>query len=433
MLGTRADVFARWGLLATTLAMGTALMVTSLVSYIGVRGASASLIRARGMDLTVALHHSMRLMPTLGEAALAEIASDLTSQGVRYLAILGPNGTPIASTGTPTIALAEMRLPQGRLGGPPGPHIEWRSSGEMIQVVATIPGPGGHRMMNPMRLIDRDIPSYVAFEFVPDVATEMRSRALATLAVSSAAAILLAAVALISWNKSRDAERLAAALARDQHLKSLGRMSAVLSHELRNPLAALKGHAQLLLERLEPGHAGRAGAEHVIREARRLETLANQILDFARLGTITRACESPEAVARAAVDAVGCADVRLTVAPGITAWELDRVRIEQVLVNLIRNAVQASHPGSPIEVALECEDRQLVFSVRDFGPGLPPGDETRVFEPFYTGWVQGTGLGLAIAKQIVEAHGGRIDGSTHTQGGALFRVVLPLPSRTAMS
>ena len=268
-------------------------------------------------------------------------------------------------------------------------------------------------------------PGYVVFEFVPEVATEMRSRALATLGMSSAAALLLAVVALVSWNKSRHAEQLASTLARDQHLKSLGRMSAVLSHELRNPLAALKGHAQLLLERLEPEHAGRAGAEHVIREARRLETLANQILDFARLGTITRMPENPEAVARAAIDSVGCADVRLTVAADVPNWALDRVRIEQVLVNLIRNAVQASHPGSPIEVALTSDDRQLVFCVRDFGPGLPPGDEARVFEPFYTGWVQGTGLGLAIAKQIVEAHGGHIEGSTHAQGGALFCVVIP--------
>lgn len=131
MPGTRADVFARWGLLATTLAMGTALMVTSLVSYIGVRGASASLIRARGIDITLALHRSMRLMPEPNDAALAEIMNDLTGQGVRYLAVLAPNGTPIASTGTPTLALAEIRLPQGRLG-PPGPHIEWRSSGDMI-------------------------------------------------------------------------------------------------------------------------------------------------------------------------------------------------------------------------------------------------------------------------------------------------------------
>jgi two-component system sensor histidine kinase HydH len=104
--------------------------------------------------------------------------------------------------------------------------------------------------------------------------------------------------------------------------------------------------------------------------------------------------------------------------------------MEEVLVNLLRNARDASLAGMAIDVGLEIQaDRFLAIQVRDRGEGLAPGEEERVFEPFYTRRVKGTGLGLALARRIVEGHGGTITARNHPDGGAVFSVRLPPPTR----
>jgi signal transduction histidine kinase len=97
--------------------------------------------------------------------------------------------------------------------------------------------------------------------------------------------------------------------------------------------------------------------------------------------------------------------------------------MRQALVNVLRNAVQASPAGVKAEVTLRREGQYLVFAVQDHGEGIPQGEEVRLFEPFFTTRVTGTGLGLAVARRIAEQHGGTIVASNHA-GGALFRIVL---------
>jgi two-component system, NtrC family, sensor histidine kinase HydH len=301
--------------------------------------------------------------------------------------------------------------------------IRWQRVSGHVRVVTGIGHPWHNRLAGNFHMGARSGLSFVV-EFLPGPAQELTSGALATLVVSCFGAALLLAAAIFSWRRTREAELLTAQLARDQELKSLGQMSAVLSHELRNPLTALKGHTQLLLEKLDPGHPGRPGAMRVLSSALRLEAIANQILDFAKPGAGTLTPSDPRAVAEAAVELAGEARVQVTAASSIPPWPLDRLRMEQVLVNLIRNAAQAA-PEGPIELGIALSGGWLVFSVRDHGPGLPPGEEARIFEPFHGKNLKGTGLGLAICRQIVEAHGGRIEGATHPGGGALFRVLLP--------
>src|SRR5262249_58072674 len=99
------------------------------------------------------------------------------------------------------------------------------------------------------------------------------------------------------------------------------------------------------------------------------------------------------------------------------------------VVNLRRNAVQASPPDHPPEARVALENGGLVFTVRDFGVGLPDGKAERIFDPFFTTRTSGTGLGLAVARRIAELHGGRIVAANGVGGGALFRVELPRKSR----
>ncbi|WP_437678878.1 sensor histidine kinase [Sorangium sp. So ce131] len=111
---------------------------------------------------------------------------------------------------------------------------------------------------------------------------------------------------------------------------------------------------------------------------------------------------------------------------------MDGVLIEQVLINLLENALKYSPAGSPIAIWGFTEEDVAVLEIQDRGPGLSPGDEEAVFQKFYRGRGQarrGVGLGLTICRGIVTAHGGRITAENRPQGGALFRVTLPIEGR----
>jgi len=108
---------------------------------------------------------------------------------------------------------------------------------------------------------------------------------------------------------------------------------------------------------------------------------------------------------------------------------LDGVLIEQLLINLIDNALKYTPETSPIEIAAFGDDDGVMVEVADRGPGLPPGDERRVFDKLYRGQAKagrGSGLGLAICRGIVEAHGGRIWAENRSEGGVAFRFTLPV-------
>jgi two-component system sensor histidine kinase KdpD len=109
---------------------------------------------------------------------------------------------------------------------------------------------------------------------------------------------------------------------------------------------------------------------------------------------------------------------------------LDGVLIDQVLLNLLDNAVRHTPPGTPIEISAAIEGDYVSVAVADRGPGVLPGDEERVFDRFYRGRAAaaagGVGLGLTVCKGIVEAHGGRIEAANRPGGGAIVRFTLPL-------
>ncbi|HSL83349.1 MAG TPA: ATP-binding protein, partial [Thermoanaerobaculia bacterium] len=233
------------------------------------------------------------------------------------------------------------------------------------------------------------------------------------------------AVALGLWRFSLREERLKAAVERDRRLAALGEMAAVLAHEIRNPLASMKGHAQLLAERLATGSAERGKADRVVDEARRLEELTSDLLSFVRSKQVERSEVSPAEVLAAAARDVDGTRLRLEVEHAPPTWSLDPHLMQQALANLLRNALQASEEGDPAGARIRQEDGHLVVRVWDRGQGVPEGDRERIFEPFYTTRTRGTGLGLAVARRIVTLHGGRIEVDGRAGGGAVFRVAIP--------
>jgi two-component system sensor histidine kinase HydH len=195
-------------------------------------------------------------------------------------------------------------------------------------------------------------------------------------------------------------------------------MSAVLAHEIKNPLASLKGNAQLLAAMLPAGDKPRSKAERVVDEAVRLEKLTNDLLAFVRTGAIERKPTDVAALIRDAAARHGDA-IRID-APGL-AWSLDGDRMRQVLANLIDNAV---HAGVPVTVTAHAA-HSLVIEVADKGSGVPADDRDKIFEPFFTKKTQGTGLGLALSRRVVEQHRGTLTVGDNPGGGAIFRVEIP--------
>ncbi|MEM7247270.1 MAG: HAMP domain-containing sensor histidine kinase [Acidobacteriota bacterium] len=268
-------------------------------------------------------------------------------------------------------------------------------------------------------------PFIVALEYEPLVSAGLVADSRRSLGLSAAAAVVLTAAALLFWQLLRQRERQAAELAEQRRLSGLGEMSAVLAHELRNPLASLKGHAQLLAERLGGDEKQKAKADRVVSEATRLELLCRDLLEFTRSGPIDRRPGDPVQTLRDAVSAVDASRIVVDVGGAPTSWPLDAARVRQVLTNLLRNALQASPDGESVTTSIRRDGRDLVMSVRDRGPGLPAGQEEQVFQPFFTTKTTGTGLGLPVARRIAEMHGGRLEAENLSGGGAQFRLVLP--------
>jgi two-component system sensor histidine kinase HydH len=264
----------------------------------------------------------------------------------------------------------------------------------------------------------------ILLQFEPHLVARIDGAANATLAagiLGAAGLLLLGALALRLLRRNEESLRR---LEKERRLASLGTMSAVVAHELRNPLAALKGHAQLLVESLETHPREKAQAERVVDAAWRLERLSASLLELARTGALVREAAAPASLVRAAVAPLDAARIRLDDSRSPTRWSLDPLRFQQVITNLVENALQSTTEG-PVEVRVAEEGGRLVVEVRDHGPGVPDADRERIFEPFVTSRAKGVGLGLAVARQVVALHQGTLAVLDAPGGGACFRIEIP--------
>jgi two-component system sensor histidine kinase HydH len=436
--------WARWGILIAAVLMGSGMVLSAAVSHSRVHDIAWSLIQGQGQLLLEGLRQGLRDAgrPPSSEG-VARVFASLEPQGVRYLALLFPRGDrevgtalggppvvePLPHGAAPEVSLSQvgsrirlmMRVPPPPPGEDPSSPSGRRPPGMEPPPGGPPPPPPEATAQGPRR---RDIPPLV-LEFEPVMARELESSSRRSLLISGVVALAMWLAAGISFRWLKGREALEHQLARERHLATLGEMSAVLAHELRNPLASLKGHAQLLAEALPEGRS-RSKAERVVKEALRLEDLTSSLLAFVRTGTIERRETNPVAIVRAAAEEVDSRHIELDAQAAPPTWSLDSARMQQVLSNLLRNAVQASPPGSPVYARVATEERNLLYEVRDTGTGIPPGQEAAIFEPFHTNRPLGNGLGLAVARRVVELHGGSIQASNHPEGGAVFRVRIPL-------
>jgi two-component system, NtrC family, sensor histidine kinase HydH len=411
---------ARRGLFLTTALLGLGLIGTAWTSYRGAAALAETVSQGQAEHLLEAMREAR---PRRGEPPAREMFAALMAnhagEGLRAAALVDHDGNVLASSG----ALTAGPFTPEELG----PSRVFRRLGDRMRVVAPAPPPPpwsepGWRPPPPPTP-PRGEPRMV-LEFEPILAVELETRATRTLASSALAALLLVGAAGVLARRARRADALVERLAQSERLASLGTMSAVLAHEIKNPLAALKGNAQLLLEGLAEGTRQRAQADRVVRASTRLQGLVDNLLDFVRSGALERAAIDPAEVLRAAAeDAAPRAQLDLDEAPA--SWSLDGMRLRQVLENLLRNAEQAS-PGE-VTAAARVDEERLILTVSDRGPGIPEGEMELIFEPFHTTKARGVGLGLTVARRVVELHGGTITARNRPGGGAVIEVVIPIP------
>jgi two-component system sensor histidine kinase KdpD len=211
------------------------------------------------------------------------------------------------------------------------------------------------------------------------------------------------------------------------------------SHDLRTPLATITGAASGLLEEKDQlGPAGRHElAKSIYDEAHRLDRLVRNLLDMTRLESgavqLQKEWHPFEEIVGAALTRLESRlnghHVRTNFPPDLPLVLSDGVLMEQVLINLLENALKFTPPSTAIELSATASDHELVFGIADRGPGIPPGDEQRIFDKFYRAGPAregGVGLGLTVCRGIIEAHGGRIWVEKRPGGGAVFRFTLPI-------
>ena len=226
-------------------------------------------------------------------------------------------------------------------------------------------------------------------------------------------------------------ERLRTELRRSERLAALGKLIAGVAHEVRNPLAGIRGITQLWRRGLGLGNEG---FDHLIDEVDRLDGIVSRLLQFSRADAQDL---TPGDLNIVVAEAARLADdrareqeikVELDLRPDLPPIQMAHPALVQVLRNLTTNALQVMPRGGVLRLATRFDAARgtVVASVADDGPGLSDEVLSHLFEPFFTTKAEGTGLGLAIAREIALAHRGDLHAQNRPGGGAVFSLTLPV-------
>ncbi|MCB1057557.1 MAG: hypothetical protein KDD11_18815, partial [Acidobacteria bacterium] len=434
------SALARWGLLATTLILGVTLIATTWATHRSIVRASTQLTRSEGEALAASIRRDLReVRPPLSDFDLEAVLHGYRGDGLRYVAIYDPRrGDVMVSAGTavgpepqPALGLEGQRwvevdgvyhlvVPANRR--PPAPEdAEGRRPPEELRPRPPRrdrngPPPRRDGGRPPRRFDDDQRPAgprddggpletdtrdpadgrppaeprdlWLILEAEASTAPILRQQTTGALATGAVSALVLMLAGLVFWRQARARERVQQQLEHQKRLSTLGEMSAVLAHEIRNPLASLKGHTQLLAERIGDEHPESKRVQRIVGEAVRLEKLTTDLLAFVRSGTLDRQPTDPAALIAELREEEGAERIRVDRREAPATWSLDRARLRQVLSNLLRNALDASPPEAPVDVRVRAggpsKRPELRITVRDRGPGLPAGHEQEIFEPFFT-------------------------------------------------
>ena len=449
-----ASIYAQYVSIEGTSIRGetTALIVAQRAYVIG-RGDTASKIEDR-LRVFLEDHHRDGLRYSffrspggqMGEAGERVLAPDPVAARERGLEVSGEVCARAGLFIDDRVFICAPRAFSGdhrgaRLGGPPGPALGGRRGPPGPRSGAPPPGgrrpppgPGGplgppgqaepedeeararvmgfNRKRMPMQIL----------ELVPVKTLELRRRARnrALAGLLGALATMLGGVFL--WRLIGRRQEAQRRIEEQRVLAALGQMSALLAHELRNPLAAAMGQAELL-EMLLPEGRTRDKAGEINKELERLEALSQNLLAFVNSRRVDALPSQVDGMVKDVVRLANNPNLAIDDARAPKVWSFDPITLVRAVDNVVSNALSFTPEGECVDMQVVERDGDLVITVRDRGPGLPEGVD--VFEPFVTTRVTGTGLGLAISSEILKAHGGSLTAQNHPDGGAVFTFVVP--------
>ncbi|MBW1896676.1 MAG: PAS domain S-box protein [Deltaproteobacteria bacterium] len=230
-----------------------------------------------------------------------------------------------------------------------------------------------------------------------------------------------------------EVRRLEQEVERSRRLAAIGNLAAGVAHEIRNPLSSIKGFATYFRERFKDEPQDQNTADTMIQEVERLDRVIGQLLEFARpSGLKIRPVRVDELIEHSLKLVESDArtrgvEVTSTVPADLSPIAMDADRMNQVLLNLYLNAIQAMNKGGTldVEVTRDEQSKQTRITVADTGPGIDPSDRERIFDPYFTTKPAGTGLGLTIVHKIMEAHGGDVDVYSASNTGTMVTLILP--------
>lgn len=297
---------------------------------------------------------------------------------------------------------------------------------------------------------DKDVPEptiFLGLEVSPFEITNGQNRSFVTvLALVTMLVVLCGLIALsfaqraaVSSRKRRHAEkevqRLEAEVRRTEKLAAVGTLAAGVAHEIRNPLSSIKGYATYFRQRFPADSEDREAADVMVREVDRLNRVITDLLGLSRPDTATLKPVRMEYVIDHVIRVVrhNAAEKKIKVSTSL-ARSLppvmgDMERLNQALLNLCLNAIEAMPDGGKLEISASATEDRLCLMVRDNGAGIPADIMASIFDPYFTTKSSGTGLGLPMVYKIVKAHKGEIDVVSNGEDdgwATTFRIWLPL-------
>lgn len=221
---------------------------------------------------------------------------------------------------------------------------------------------------------------------------------------------------------------------RADRLSALGELSAGIAHEIKNPLASIKGSLEIVASDFPRGHEKREFIEIIEKELGRLNKLVSEFLYFARSPAPALApCDVREVIESLKVlcsteATTHSVELVIANAESLPEIEVDAAQVQQALLNVVLNGIQAMPKGGRLSLTTARDNGGVVVKIRDEGPGIDSEHKARIFDPFFTTKARGTGLGLAIARKLIDAQGGQIDVQTEAGLGTTFVIALPARS-----
>jgi two-component system sensor histidine kinase HydH len=426
-------------LLVTVVLLSLGLVTVTLVNYRTAVRVAEETLRNQGVGLSLELAAEARSVGGRDAAAFQALVEGQRRREVAFLAIMDRDGSVLAHSNPRLrggrIADATFRTVSdtGQLTG----GLVTLGTGEEVYEITVpfhVPPPGM------VGQLDTWQPRYrvlrVALHTAP--ARQIVHHAVIQVVLVGVMVVVLLGVSGWQIRTLRQHLRLQEEAARQERLAALGGMAAVLAHEIRNPLGAIKGLAQFLTEKRAGDPAQAEMTKAIAGEALRLERLVNDLLTYARPRPPKREpmdlvgnLRDVLALLRPMAESAG-ATLELETPEGPVPVEADSEQMKQLFSNLVLNGLQAMPHGGSVTIAVRARAGRdggrgghIEISVLDQGSGIPEADQPHVFDPFFTTRTKGTGLGLAICRQIAAAHGGAIRlGATGSHGTTIV-VTLP--------